>query len=126
MEKQGPEKSNNIFKVSQPVNLGYEVRHLVSKSHTFSPGFGAADTYLCMMPGVSPVPPRLSSLDTRTNVVESWLGFLVMTSVLGDGVCSFSKEEEGNGSPLQYSCLEKPMDREVWWATVYGVAKSQT
>ena len=33
---------------------------------------------------------------------------------------------EGNGNPLQYSCLENPMDREAWQATVYGVAKSQT
>jgi len=33
---------------------------------------------------------------------------------------------EGNGNPLQYSCLENPMDRGTWWATVHGVAKSQT
>ena len=33
---------------------------------------------------------------------------------------------EGNGNPLQYSCLENPMDRGAWWATVYGVAKSRT
>ena len=33
---------------------------------------------------------------------------------------------EGNGTPLQYSCLENPMDRVAWWATVHGVAKSQT
>ena len=32
---------------------------------------------------------------------------------------------EGNGNPLQNSCLENPMDREAWWATVHGVAKSQ-
>ena len=32
---------------------------------------------------------------------------------------------EGNGSPLQYSCLENPMDRGTWWATVHEVAKSQ-
>ena len=31
---------------------------------------------------------------------------------------------EGNGNPLQYSCLENPMDREALWATVGGVAKS--
>ena len=31
---------------------------------------------------------------------------------------------EGNGNPLQYSCLENPMGRGAWWATVYGVAKS--
>ena len=30
---------------------------------------------------------------------------------------------EGNGSSLRYSCLENPMDRGAWWATVYGVAK---
>ena len=33
---------------------------------------------------------------------------------------------EGNGNPLQYSCLENPMDRGTWWATVHGVAKSRT
>ena len=33
---------------------------------------------------------------------------------------------EGNGSPLQYSCLESPMDRGAWWTTVHGVAKSWT
>ena len=30
----------------------------------------------------------------------------------------------GHGNPLQYSCLENPMDRGVWWATVHGVTKS--
>ena len=33
---------------------------------------------------------------------------------------------EGNGYPLQYSCLENPMDRRAWWATVHGVTKSWT
>ena len=33
---------------------------------------------------------------------------------------------EGNGYPLQYSCLENPMDRGAWWATVHRVAKNQT
>ena len=33
---------------------------------------------------------------------------------------------EGNGYPLQYSFLENPIDRGSWWATVHGVAKSQT
>ena len=33
---------------------------------------------------------------------------------------------EGNGTPLQYSCLENPMNGGAWWATVHGVAKSQT
>ena len=33
---------------------------------------------------------------------------------------------EGNGTPLQYSCLENPMDRGAWWAAVHGAAKSWT
>ena len=33
---------------------------------------------------------------------------------------------EGNGTPLQYSCLENAMDRGAWWAAVHEVAKSQT
>ena len=32
----------------------------------------------------------------------------------------------GNSNPLQYSCLESPMDRGAWWATVHGVIKSWT
>ena len=33
---------------------------------------------------------------------------------------------EGNGNLLQYTCLESPLDRGAWWATVHGVAKSRT
>ena len=33
---------------------------------------------------------------------------------------------EGNGNPLQCSCLENPMDEGAWWAAVHGVAKSRT
>ena len=37
------------------------------------------------------------------------------------GICG-----EGNGTPLQYSCPENPMDGGAWWAAVHGVAKSRT
>ena len=37
-----------------------------------------------------------------------------------------SANGEGNGIPLQYSCLENPMDGGAWWAAVHGVAKSWT
>ena len=44
------------------------------------------------------------------------------------GFLSFGKIYlgEGNGTPLQYSCLENPMDGGVWWAAIHGVVKSQT
>ena len=38
----------------------------------------------------------------------------------------YVSQGEGNGTPLQYSCLESPMDRGAWWSAVHGVAKSQT
>ena len=46
----------------------------------------------------------------------TWLKWLSMHACIG----------EGNGNPLQYSCLENPRDRGAWWAAVYGVAQSQT
>ena len=39
---------------------------------------------------------------------------------------SLSRIGEGNGNPLQCSCLENPRDGEAWWAAVYGVAQSRT
>ena len=45
-----------------------------------------------------------------------WLHFQFLLSCIG----------EGNGNPLQCSCLENPRDRGAWWAAVYGVAQSRT
>ena len=45
-----------------------------------------------------------------------------MSSIPGSG----RSPGGGNGNPFQYSCLENPLDREAWQATVHGVAKSQT
>ena len=41
-------------------------------------------------------------------------------------MCGRLPQGEGNGTPLQYSCLENPMDGGAWWAAVHGVAKSRT
>ena len=43
-----------------------------------------------------------------------------------DWMTSLSRIGEGNGNPLQCSCLENPRDRGAWWAAVYGVAQSRT
>ena len=45
-----------------------------------------------------------------------------VSSTLGSG----KPLRGGNGNPLQYSCLENPMDRGAWWATVHGVTTSRT
>ena len=53
-------------------------------------------------------------------IQELWLSFLksLLVSSIYFG--------EGNGTPIQYSCLENPMDGGAWWAAVHGVARSQT
>ena len=43
-----------------------------------------------------------------------------------DQAISLSLIGEGNGNPLQYSCLENPRDGGAWWAAIYGVTQSRT
>ena len=55
------------------------------------------------------------------HVIFSMLSFISLNIVTIAAL-----NEEGNGTPLQYSCLETPMDRGAWWAAVQGIAKSWT
>ena len=59
-------------------------------------------------------PGRLQSMGSQ-RVGHDWVTLL-----------SLSCTGEGNGNPLQCSCLENPRDERGWWATVYGVAQSRT
>ena len=76
--------------------------------------------------GVRPLSP------TAANIWSPWTSLVAQTvkhlpTVQETQVQSLDQEdppEEGNGSPLQYSCLENPMDRGAWWATVHGAAES--
>ena len=60
-------------------------------------------------------PGRLQSMGTQLDMIEQ-LHFPFSLSPVG----------EGNGNPLQCSCLENPRDRGAWWAAIYGVAQSRT
>ena len=66
--------------------------------------------------------------DTRSwslssGIRQTW----IWTSALPGSIPGSGRSPgEGNGNPLQYSCLGNPMDRGAWWATVHRVAKSQT
>ena len=55
-----------------------------------------------------------------------WLSISYNAGDMGSIPGSGRSPGEGNGNPLQYSCLENPMDRRAWQVTVHGVAKSQT
>ena len=48
------------------------------------------------------------------------------TNYLKDYITLGNDKGEGDGTPLQYSCLENPMDAGAWWAAVYRVAQSRT
>ena len=61
-------------------------------------------------------PGRLQSMGSPRLDMTEWLHFLFSLPCIG----------EGNGNPLQYSCLENPRDRGAWWAAIYRVAQSQT
>ena len=83
---------------------------------------------------------------TFTSVYDYWKSIALtiwtfvgkVMSLLFNTLSSFVKTEqlhfdfslscigEGNGNPLQYSCLENPRDGGAWWAAVYGVTQSQT
>ena len=62
----------------------------------------------------------------RASLVTHWKEFTCNARDLGLIPRSGRSSGEGNGYPLQYPCLENPMDRGAWWAIVHGVAKSQT
>ena len=70
----------------------------------------------------------LSSLDLTTGTPVGSDGEESVCNVGDLGLIPGSEgsPKEGNGKLLQYSCLENSVDREAWWATVHGVAKSQT
>ena len=55
-----------------------------------------------------------------------WLTVKNLPAMQGMQVPGSGRFGEGNGNPLQYSCLENPMDGGAWQVTVHGVAKSQT
>ena len=61
-------------------------------------------------------PGRLQSMGSLRVDTTDWLHFHFSLSCIG----------EGNGNPLQSSCLENPRDGGAWWAAVYGVSQSRT
>ena len=62
--------------------------------------------------------PKLSSFLTCS--------FCFGACLLTDQSLFYSRNSEGNGTPLQFSCLENPMGGGAWWAAVHGVARSRT
>ena len=81
-----------------------------------------------------PHSPQSTIYETASYHREKWASQVVqnLPANAGDAIDSDSIPRSGrspgvgNGNPLQYSCLENPVDKGHWWATVHGVAKSWT
>ena len=92
----------------------------------------------CIVHGVAKSRTRLSDLHVMSHYVWALLGFTGGASGKEPAANAGDTRDvdlipglgrssgEGLGNPLQYSCLENPMDRGAWWATVHGDAKSRT
>ena len=89
--------------------------------------FGLENSMDCIVHGVAKSQTRLSDFHVLdfpggSGGKESTCNVGDWSSIPGSG----RSPGGGHGNPLQYSCLENPMDRGAWQATVHGVAKSQT
>ena len=91
--------------------------------------------WICMRPFIKQIRERTNFQNTSSpSFVESWILFPmiyvgVLPKLLHEYILNYQLPHwtpgEGNGNPLQYSCLENSMDRGAWWIEVHGVAKSQ-
>ena len=103
--------SKVMLKILQAKLQQYVNRELPDVQAAFRKGRGTRDQIVNIQgfPGGSEVKASASNVGD-------------LGSILGLG----SSPGEGNGNPLQYSCLENPKDEGAWWATVHGVTKSRT
>ena len=85
------------------------VKHLSTMRETWIRSLGRED-------------PLEKEMATHSRTIASAYNAGDLDSIPGSG----RSPGEGNGIPLQYSCLESPMEGGAWWATVHGIAKSQT
>ena len=101
--------------VVQPEYLGFLYFILVPWSGTSSiPSSQKGNSHLCCSESCGDNSDRGQGYTSDASVYLCLKALL--TNILG----------EGNGTPLQYSCLENPMDGGAWWAAVHGVMKSRT
>ena len=73
------------------------------------------------MNGLNEIFPPIKFIKVLNFTDKTWL-----VRYLGEVSVKVGISGVGNGNPLQYSCLENPLDRGSWWATVHGVTESDT
>ena len=98
-------------------NFLYHPHHALLATWTKTVSFYYLPPYLSII-----IVPRVCCL-LLVQMVKNWPAMWFWLGLIPE---SKRSRGEGNGYPFQYSCLENSMDREAWWSTVHGVAKSLT
>ena len=112
--------SESSFKVTDTVRIGWQ--NLKKKKKQQKLNKKVLTKYLVGFQSISLLRKVSSRFPGGTSGKESTANSGDTCSILGWG----RSPREGNGNPLQYSCLGNPMDRGAWWATVHVVAKDRT
>ena len=95
--------------------LSQDSLHKTSEFLVWTPAEGSAVTFQCLLSSTLSFTVGSDSKESTCNAGD-----------LGSMPGLERSPGEGNSYTLQFSCLENPMDRGAWWATVHRVAKSQT
>ena len=127
--------SARCFQASPECRSACSSKHYLSQKYLFNPHRHVIIPFLYMTepgPTEKAVAPHSSTLVRKTPWMEEPDGLQSMGSLrVGHAEqihfhFSLSCIGEGNGNPLQCSCLENPRDGGAWWAAIYGVAESRT
>ena len=122
-------KLNVLLQKNRVIGQQYE-RHRLRNVHTCLTTFDLTESAVQRTQHLAPAATFLSTATEGSapwggSVIWMWLEESDMTERLPFHF-SLSCIGEGNGSPLQCSCLENPRDGGAWWACIYGVAQSRT
>ena len=111
---------------SQPYSVLHDYRFVVSRIlHTWNYAVFSLLGLTCFMHHSSlEIDPDCPVYQQQFFSIIRWIYYCV--SIVPFYWCVVFQGGEGNGTPLQYSCLENPTDRGAWWAAVRGVAQSRT
>ena len=122
-----PERTSGVL---MPTPLPYRGKHTAMEAQrgnaTCPRSHSSAVTRPCSEPRSFLVVPGSMRASQVALVVKNPPANAGDTRDMGLLPGSGGSPREGNGNPLQYSCLENPMDRGAWWATVHGVTESRT
>ena len=118
----GRGESHSCIAWLQDWHLSFPMSHTLKEATSTTHTLGDKIIQKCDFQKVGLIGDHFSRLPTTAMFLFPCCGSILIKRYAHTALC----HGEGNGTPLQYSCPENPMDRGAWWAAVHGVAKSRT